>query len=248
MNKILLAFYWVVSMFVMGFTNDSLISRPVDTDTLWINGGCVVDAPISFHYCNALVLGEPDTLLLRGYFEDLRKDTGYIGLKFYINDSQSTVGTSILLEQSGKIEGINVKFDSVYRVFSNVTSSTEKYFKLKISCRNADIEDSVVLFLGNHPTGATENLGSSSEMVDMVAKPNPFNPITMITFSVTKRMKIKLALYDLAGRRVMMIKEGFADAGQHIMKLNAVTLPGGMYCLRLEGEGLMMTRRITLMK
>ncbi|MBL8025969.1 MAG: hypothetical protein JNL74_06145, partial [Fibrobacteres bacterium] len=38
--------------------------------------------------------------------------------------------------------------------------------------------------------------------------PNPFNPVTKITFSVTKRMKIKLALYDLAGRRVMIIKDG----------------------------------------
>jgi subtilisin family serine protease/subtilisin-like proprotein convertase family protein len=41
--------------------------------------------------------------------------------------------------------------------------------------------------------------------------PNPFNPVTRITFSVPYRAKIKITVYDLLGREVVKLINGFRD-------------------------------------
>ncbi len=78
--------------------------------------------------------------------------------------------------------------------------------------------------------------------------PNPFNPITKIDFFIDKKMRVKLAVYDLKGRLIVTLKEGVFEKGTYSCQFDASNLPGGVYLLRLEGTGLRQTRRITLIK
>lgn len=78
--------------------------------------------------------------------------------------------------------------------------------------------------------------------------PNPFNPITTIRFSTTQRGDVSLMVYDLLGRLVATAWDGMLDAGEHSVRIDARTLPSGVYVYRLDAEGTSITRRMVVMK
>ncbi len=45
--------------------------------------------------------------------------------------------------------------------------------------------------------------------------PNPFNPYTTITFITTSDIKVKIEIYDILGRKVRDLTDGFFPAGTH---------------------------------
>jgi len=78
--------------------------------------------------------------------------------------------------------------------------------------------------------------------------PNPFNPSTTIQFSIPEASDIRLELYNIAGQRVMMLKDGFVAAGTHTITLDASHLSSGVYLYRLSSESGILTRKMTLLK
>ena len=52
-------------------------------------------------------------------------------------------------------------------------------------------------------------------VVTIAAYPNPFNPQTMVHFTLEKAGIIKLAAYDLQGRCVRVLDEGYRTEGEH---------------------------------
>lgn len=59
--------------------------------------------------------------------------------------------------------------------------------------------------------------------------PNPFNPATMVTFSLPAADQIRLEVYDVTGRRVRTLVDGELSAGQHEVRFDAMNLPSGVY-------------------
>lgn len=78
--------------------------------------------------------------------------------------------------------------------------------------------------------------------------PNPFNPITTINFSLESASQVQLSVYDMLGREVHILEEGFRSAGSHTVQFDASALPSGVYIYRLSADGHAMTKRMTLMK
>lgn len=78
--------------------------------------------------------------------------------------------------------------------------------------------------------------------------PNPFNPSTTISFELGQAGNIQLALYDLSGRLVMNMYNGYMEAGYNIYKLNGQNLSSGMYFYVLKTENSIQTRKLTLVK
>lgn len=66
--------------------------------------------------------------------------------------------------------------------------------------------------------------------------PNPFNPATNIRFVLPEKSIVNLDLYDILGRRIAVLVNGFFDAGVHVYRLNAASLglSSGIYFVRLE--------------
>ncbi|MCF7810978.1 T9SS type A sorting domain-containing protein [bacterium] len=80
------------------------------------------------------------------------------------------------------------------------------------------------------------------------AYPNPFNSTTTITFGLGKPAPTQLALYDLSGREVMTLYDGYQQAGFHSVNLNAGDLASGLYFVRLDGSGQIMTQKLMLIR
>ena len=68
--------------------------------------------------------------------------------------------------------------------------------------------------------------------------PNPFNPTTLIRFTVQKSGPATLSLYTVLGQKVATLYDGFAAAGRvHAVIFNGANLATGVYLYRLESGG-----------
>ena len=60
--------------------------------------------------------------------------------------------------------------------------------------------------------------------------------------------EVQLTLWDNAGRQVADIFKGYLKAGSHAQSFIAQDIPSGVYFVRLEASGGVITRKFALMK
>jgi hypothetical protein len=108
------------------------------------------------------------------------------------------------------------------------------------------------LVQGCHATsGIGEGLPSITRLVGI--KPNPFNPRTTISFECEKSGHVQLEVFDLAGRRVAQIVDGWLEAGLHEETLNGRdtsgrSLAAGQYLVRLKTAAGIDVQKVILAK
>ena len=83
--------------------------------------------------------------------------------------------------------------------------------------------------------------------------PNPFNPSTELRFVTARAGRVRLDIHDLRGRRIATVVDEQLSAGEHRRNWRAVddsghTLASGVYLLRLQLDGDVDTRKISLAK
>lgn len=78
--------------------------------------------------------------------------------------------------------------------------------------------------------------------------PNPFNPTTVINFSLPEAGNITLKVYNILGKEVMTIADGYYSPGKHSVTLNAATLASGVYLYRLNNGNNSLTKRLVVSK
>lgn len=143
--------------------------------------------------------------------------------------------------------------DSLNPLFRNypwtVPSVTSEKCLIRISnsggVNTNDVSDS--LFTITTVSGVENNAPVSSYSLHQ-NYPNPFNPATRISFSLAEAGIVKLAVYDILGRQVAVLMEGFVQAGEHSALFNAEGLNSGVYIYRIESGSYTETRKMTLMK
>ncbi|NQS96835.1 MAG: T9SS type A sorting domain-containing protein [candidate division Zixibacteria bacterium] len=80
------------------------------------------------------------------------------------------------------------------------------------------------------------------------AFPNPFNPVTNLTFDLPAAGKVSLIVYDIIGREVARMVEGFQPAGVYQRTFDASGLSSGIYFARLQADGFSQTRKLLFIK
>jgi len=83
--------------------------------------------------------------------------------------------------------------------------------------------------------------------------PNPFNPETIIKFTLPQASDISLTVYNLLGQKVTGLADGFFTAGQHSVRWdgtdnNGTRVASGIYFYRLTGDNFVQTHKMILMK
>jgi hypothetical protein len=78
--------------------------------------------------------------------------------------------------------------------------------------------------------------------------PNPFNLATEVFFNMPQGGQVSLEVYDLLGRKIDTVFEGFRPAGRHQLVWEAEALASGIYFLRLSVGETATTRSVTLLK
>ena len=83
--------------------------------------------------------------------------------------------------------------------------------------------------------------------------PNPFNPVTNISFNVNKMEEISLVVYDLSGKEVITLASGIFKPGSYLINWNAVNNNGnaivsGMYVYHYISSDKAITRKMLYLK
>jgi hypothetical protein len=78
--------------------------------------------------------------------------------------------------------------------------------------------------------------------------PNPFNPNTIINFQLRAASWMKLAVYDISGREVAVLADGWMEAGEHQVVFEGTGLSSGVYFYTLSAGDFKDTKKMILMK
>jgi beta-N-acetylhexosaminidase len=84
--------------------------------------------------------------------------------------------------------------------------------------------------------------------------PNPFNPATVLRFSIPQKSRVRLAVYNMLGQLVAMLADGVIDSGAHELRFDGNDSATGVYLARLEvgpldgGEGHTVTAKLILIR
>jgi hypothetical protein len=78
--------------------------------------------------------------------------------------------------------------------------------------------------------------------------PNPFNPTTAISFELPAVSHVTLRVYDLLGREVKTLVEGFGQPGSHTVTFDGGNLASGVYFYQLRAQGYILTKKLMVLK
>jgi len=78
--------------------------------------------------------------------------------------------------------------------------------------------------------------------------PNPFNPGTTILFGLSEAGHVTLTVYDVLGQAVATLVNEALSAGSYTADFRADHLPSGVYLYKLQANGTVRTRTMTLQK
>jgi hypothetical protein len=105
------------------------------------------------------------------------------------------------------------------------------------------------------PTGALLDAGSGAPTALAFAPPapNPARGSTVLRFALPREAVVRLAIYDLSGRRVRTLAEGAQPAGERAVSWDVRDdagrpLGAGLYFARFEAEGRAFTQRIVAVR
>jgi cyclomaltodextrinase / maltogenic alpha-amylase / neopullulanase len=78
--------------------------------------------------------------------------------------------------------------------------------------------------------------------------PNPFNPSTVVSCQFPVASDVRLVVYDLLGREVAVLMDGWKEAGSYQIRFDGSRLASGMYVYRLTAGQYTAARTMMLVK
>ncbi len=105
----------------------------------------------------------------------------------------------------------------------------------------------------NHQTSINDNASLPDRFKLEQNYPNPFNASTTIKYTLANEGVVRLAVYDLAGRKIAVLADGLQGAGMHQVIWNGTDDEGravtsGVYFCKIEFEGRSQTNRMLFLK
>ena len=78
--------------------------------------------------------------------------------------------------------------------------------------------------------------------------PNPFNPVTKISYTIPKEGKVRISVYNTLGQNIKEIVNSIKKQGAYIQEFDGSNLPSGIYFYVLEAGNKKITKRMALLK
>ena len=120
----------------------------------------------------------------------------------------------------------------------------------EITIENNDEESYVSLEGLGIPFNSVDRKGTNSpcEFALLPAYPNPFNPSTVLSFELPDASFVELIIYDIQGREVARLMDGFRSAGVHEAVFDGGELASGVYFAKLTAVDYQQTQKLLLIK
>lgn len=133
----------------------------------------------------------------------------------------------------------------------------QAYVYYKILAVDTDYQQSVfsdpvvAAVQGSPPDKISVDLPSSEKPTEyslMQNFPNPFNPVTTISYSIPSNGLVTLKVYDILGTELAELVNEAKEAGNYSVTFNASNLPSGIYFYTLTSGNYTATKKLILLK
>ena len=171
------------------------------------------------------------------------------------------IGVFVGDECRGVAERMYFPIDGSYyysaMVYSNVIEGDKLTFKYYNSLDDEIVDYSESLdFTANMIVGNGLNTFGLSHVVDIMpedyslsrAYPNPFNPVTTLSFTLPVETEVSIAVYNLYGREVFSLINGNMQAGYHSIVWDANSYSSGVYFVKMIAGEFVNTQKLMLIK
>ena len=78
--------------------------------------------------------------------------------------------------------------------------------------------------------------------------PNPFNPVTTISYEISKYDFVNISVFDINGQLVENLVNGMVSSGQYSIVWNASQYPSGIYFIKMISDAYNSTEKVLLIK
>ena len=80
------------------------------------------------------------------------------------------------------------------------------------------------------------------------AYPNPFNPITNISYSISQDTNVSIKIYDISGNLIYTLTNGYQTLGEYNFTWDASNYPSGLYFIQMKTKYFNQTKKLNLIK
>ena len=154
-----------------------------------------------------------------------------------VTASEEYVGTIGTTEYAVNIGRNSEKTDRIYNGIID---------EARIYSRALTPEEIMALY--TLPTRIHEANNFPKEFVLNQNFPNPFNPVTHISYSLPKTGYVTLKVVDLQGRETATLVDQFQNGGQYTVGFDASGLASGIYFYRLQAGNQILMRKMILLR
>lgn len=138
-----------------------------------------------------------------------------------------------------KTDADNVE-EKTYSFLSERRPNTDVvYFRVKQIIKNGSVVYSSQIKVGQ---------GDLEEFIIGQNYPNPFNPKTQISIEVLVDSDFNIVVYNLEGKRISVLHEGFLAAGLYQFTFDGSDLPSGIYLYKAWSPNFSQTKKMILAK
>jgi hypothetical protein len=137
---------------------------------------------------------------------------------------------------------------SVTANLTGLSANTTYYYRVVGQNSGGTVRGSIVSFTTAVPS-SVEQISAIPTAFELTQNyPNPFNPSTSIQLSVASAGRVTLKVFDMLGHDVASIVDEYLTPGLYRITWDAYQLPSGHYLYRATMNGLVQTKRMTLLK
>ncbi len=137
--------------------------------------------------------------------------------------------------------------DSTF-IDDSVSLGSTYYYRLSLTTKDSTVMQSYPIMLKDSLITAVAQVNNPVSFKLLNNYPNPFNPTTVVGYSIPERGWVTLIVYDVLGRRVRTLVSGFENPGTHEVQFDGAGLASGVYFDRLEYDGRVAGGKMILMK
>jgi thermitase len=151
-----------------------------------------------------------------------------------------------------------------HNIFFGDKTNSDKYFEeLKQKYPNDDLVNQIEIVrgLGLAANSSVRSGDASTPLIETTQAvkatvsedaitnyPNPFNPTTKISFALKESAKVSLKVYDILGKEVANLADGYYEAGKYVATFDGSKLTSGIYFYRLTTPTATIAKKMMLVK
>lgn len=172
------------------------------------------------------------------------------------NIEPDLAGYNIYRSENGYIPQLIGYVTKSYRYYTDYSANTsipsDNYdytIKAKDSTGLLSVaSDQVSIMALAYKINTTENVNTASEYALETNYPNPFNPSTLINYSIKEAGLVKVKIYDILGNEIALLVNRVQETGNYSVEFNASNLPSGVYVYTLQVNEFSVSKKMLLLK